>query len=365
MRLSTTLLMYLGRQFLVGIGVTLSVLLTLVVLFDFVELLRRGSGRETATLGVLLQMALLKMPFMAQKVLPFATLFGGMLTFLRLTRTQELVVARAAGVSVWQFLMPALLIAVLLGVFVATVFNPLASITMSRFEQLESKHLRGRPSLLAVSASGIWLRQADGDDGQSVIHAQRVSREGKVLENVIVFLYRGADRFVRRIDARRAQLGGGAWRFEDVMLTSAQGLAEFRAHYSLPTTLTVTQIQDSFASPETMSFWALPKFVKMLEGAGFTALKHRLYWHSVLAGPLLLAAMVLVAAAFSLRLTRHRGPGLLVIGCVLAGFLLYFLSDVAFAVGLSGGIPVVLAAWAPAGVSTLLGLATLFHLEDG
>ena len=365
MRLSTTLLMYLGRQFLVGIAVALCVLLTLVVLFDFVELLRRGSGRETATVGVLLQMALLKMPFMAQKVLPFATLFGGMLTFLRLTRTQELVVARAAGVSVWQFLMPALLIAGLLGVFVVTVFNPLASITMSRYEQLESKHLRGRPSLLAVSASGIWLRQADGDDSQSVIHAQRVLREGRVLGNVIVFLYRGADQFVRRIDARRAQLDRGAWQFEDVMLTGAQGVAEFRARYSLPTTLTVTQIQDSFASPETMSFWALPKFIKMLEGAGFTALKHRLHWHSVLAGPLLLAAMVLVAAAFSLRLTRHRRAGLLVIGCVLVGFVLYFLSDVVFAVGLSGGIPVVLAAWTPAGVSTLLGLATLFHLEDG
>jgi len=365
MRLSTTLLMYLGRQFLVGIGVALSVLLTLVVLFDFVELLRRGSGRETATVGVLLQMALLKMPFMAQKVLPFATLFGGMLTFLRLTRTQELVVARAAGVSVWQFLMPALLIAGLLGVFVVAAFNPLASITVSRYEQLETKHLRGRPSLLAVSGSGIWLRQADGDAGQSVIHAQHVSGEGKVLENVIVFLYRGTDQFVRRIDARRAQLDDGAWLFEDVMLTDAQGMAEFRAYYSLPTTLTVTQIQESFASPETMSFWALPKFIKMLEGAGFTALKHRLHWHSVLAGPLLLAAMVLVAATFSLRFTRHRGTGLLVIGCVLAGFVLYFLSDVVFAIGLSGGIPVVLAAWTPAGVSTLLGLATLFYLEDG
>ena len=365
MRPSTTLLMYLGRQFLVGIGGALFVLLTLVVLFDIVELLRRGSGRETATVGVLLQMALLKMPFMAQKVLPFATLFGGMFTFLRLTRTQELIVARAAGVSVWQFLMPALLIAGLLGVLVVTVFNPLASITMSRYEQIESKHLRGRPSLLAVSASGIWLRQSNADAGQSVIHAERVSREGKDLENVIVFLYRGADQFVRRIDARRAQLADGAWQFEDVMLTSAQGVAEFHAHYSLPTTLTVTQIQDSFASPETMSFWALPKFINMLEGAGFTGLKHRLHWHSVLAGPLLLAAMVLIAAAFSLRLTRHRGAGLLVIGCVLTGFMLYFLSDVVFALGLSGSIPVVLAAWAPAGVSTLLGLATLFHLEDG
>ena len=50
---------------------------------------------------------------------------------------------------------------------------------------------------------------------------------------------------------------------------------------------------------------------------------------------------------------------------VRAGILLYVLSDVVFALGLSGKIPVVLAAWTPAGVSSLLGLAMLFHLEDG
>jgi lipopolysaccharide export system permease protein len=32
---------------------------------------------------------------------------------------------------------------------------------------------------------------------------------------------------------------------------------------------------------------------------------------------------------------------------------------------LSGAVPIVLAAWAPAGICALLGLTTLFHLEDG
>ena len=57
--------------------------------------------------------------------------------------------------------------------------------------------------------------------------------------------------------------------------------------------------------------------------------------------------------------------GLLATGGVLAGFLLYFLTDLVLALGASGAIPVVLAAWTPAGVSSLLGLAMLFHLEDG
>ena len=301
---------------------------------------------------------------MAQKVLPFAALFGGMLAFVRLTRTNQLVVARAAGLSVWQFLFPALVIALLAGFLVVMVFNPLASATTSLYESLESKHLRGRASLLAVSKSGLWLRQAD-TNGQSVIHALGVSQHGAELSDVIVFLYDSGGRFTGRIDARVAVLEAGYWQLADTLITGPDQPAKRAGEYQLPTTLTLAQIQDSFASPETMSFWSLPRFIETLEKAGFSALRHRLHWHSVLAGPLLLCAMVLIAATFSIRLTRRGGAGLLVAGGVFAGFLLYFLSDVVYAMGLSGAIPVVLAAWAPAGIFALLGLTMLLHLEDG
>ena len=114
-----------------------------------------------------------------------------------------------------------------------------------------------------------------------------------------------------------------------------------------------------------MSFWDLPGFINTLEAAGFSALRHRLHWHSILSIPLLLCAMVLIAATFSLRLTRRGGTGLLILVGLFAGFLLYFLTDIVLALGMSASIPVVLAAWAPSGVFALLGLAMLLHLEDG
>ncbi|MDA0260694.1 MAG: LPS export ABC transporter permease LptG [Proteobacteria bacterium] len=364
MRLSPTLLAYLGRQFLTGIIFALAILLALVLIIDIVELLRRAEGRATAGILEIFEMAALRLPFMAQKVLPFATLFGGMYTFLHLSRSQELIVTRSAGVSVWQFLMPALFIAFVVGTLAITLFNPIASIMMSRYELLDNKHLRGRPSLLAVSSTGLWLRQADAQ-GQSVIHAGSVSRQGAELERVIVFLYDGADRFESRIDAARARLTQGYWELENALLTPVEGKAEAVSVYRLPTTMTSVQIQESFTSPATMSFWALPAFIEMLEQAGFAARKHLLHWHALLATPLLLCAMVLIAATFSLRLTQRGGLGLLAIGGVLAGFLLFFLTDLVLALGESGAIPAVLAAWTPAGVSSLLGLAMLFHLEDG
>ena len=79
------------------------------------------------------------------------------------------------------------------------------------------------------------------------------------------------------------------------------------ARIEMPTNLTARKIQDSFAAPETMSFWELPSFIRLLENSGFSALRHRLYFDALLARPLLFAAMVLIAASFSLRMQRRGG----------------------------------------------------------
>ncbi|MBV39310.1 MAG: LPS export ABC transporter permease LptG [Rhodospirillaceae bacterium] len=364
MRLSPTFSLYLGRQFLLGIGFVLGILLALIFLIDVVELLRRAAGHDAAGFSLILGMAALNLPSLAQKVLPVATLFGAIVTFSRLTRSHELIVARAAGISVWQFLAPALVIALLLGTFMVTFFNPLAAIMSSRYEQLEGRFLEGRQSLLTVSATGLWLRQAD-EFGQSVIHARHVSSAGTELRDVIVFLYKGTDKFTGRIDAKGAILLDGRWRLSDALLTRAGRPALRLPEYEIKTTLTLAQIQEGFASPQTLSFWSLPGFIRTLELAGFSATRHRLHWHSVLSTPLLLAAMILLAATFSLRLTRSGHTGLLLGAGVLTGFLLYFVSDVVHAFGIAGNLPIILAAWTPTGVCTLLGLSLLLHLEDG
>src|SRR3546814_1670074 len=102
---------------------------------------RRAAGKDEATIGVGLQMSLLKLPHLMEQILPFAVLFGAMLAFWRLARVNEVVVARAAGVSVWQFLLPAIGIALTLGVIHITIFNPVASVLLLKFEQLESRYL--------------------------------------------------------------------------------------------------------------------------------------------------------------------------------------------------------------------------------
>jgi len=363
LRLSVTLSGYVARQYVVWFLGFMLGLGAVIILASIVDLLDRLASKD-ATLGVAFNMALLKLPFLIQEVMPFTVLFAGLACFWRLTRSHELVVTRAAGISVWQILIPVVTTAVLIGILTVAALNPLASLLLGRFEQLETKHIHNQASTLSVSRNGLWLRQADAS-GQAVIHARRVTHQSMALHDVIVFRFEDQDRFVGRIDATSAQLEPGKWVLYDAWETQVGSQATFEKKTDLATNLTREKILDSFAPPETISFWNLPGFIDLLETAGFTAVSHKLQFHRLLAMPLLFAAMVLLAASFSLRPQRRGRVGLVILAGVLTGFLLYFVSSFVFALGLSGKIPYVLAAWTPAGVSLMLAVAILLHLEDG
>lgn len=364
MFISRTFSAYVARQFLLWFFGALIVLAAIIEIFDVLELFRRAAKLEETETGAVITMALLKMPHIVERLVPFAVLLGAIFTFFRLNRHHELVVVKAAGVSVWQFLLPPLGLAFFIGAVQVTLFNPFSAAMLLEYERMEAKYFQGKTSLATVSEEGLWLRQRTGD-GHYILHATEITPREKQLHHVVIYLMEGEDRFIGRLDAPSAKLLSGHWLLKDARLNDLSGRMSQLGEHRVVTDLSVENIQDSFAPPETLSFWTLPRFISVLEKAGFSALRHRLYWHSKLALPLLLCAMVLLAATFSLRQVRRGGAMVVAVGGVGTGFLLFFMSDVVGALGASGSIPIALAAWSPAIISGLLGTAMLFHLEDG
>jgi lipopolysaccharide export system permease protein len=134
---------------------------------------------------------------------------------------------------------------------------------------------------------------------------------------------------------------------------------------AIPTNLTRDSIRDSFGTPSAISFWDLPDYIKGLEHAGFSARSHKVWLQMELAQPLLLAAMVLIAAGFTMRHARMAKTGSLVLAALLCGFAVFFLRNFGQILGENGQLPVVLAAWSTPIAATLLALGLLLHLEDG
>ena len=360
---SWTLSRYLGRQFLVGVASIYAVFLVLAFSIDIVGLLNRVQSKAVPT-SVVVGMSLLQLPDLGLKLLPFAVLLGGVFAFVRLSRSEELVATRAAGVSAWEFLAPPLAVAMVLGVVTVTALTPLSSRLLGQYAAVEAKYIRGQASQLAVSRNGLWLRQGDSHN-QSVIHAMRVADQGARLDDVIIFLYGAQDKFLGRIDARSAELETGAWVLRKAWVSGTDGAPKWHESYTLPTKLTTDQIQESFASPDTISFWELPQFIHAAQQAGFSATRYELYFYTLIALPALFAAMVFMAASFSLRLARLGGLSRVILYSALAGFGVYFFSMVTQALGESGIVPVALAAAAPASAAILIGMTLVFHQEDG
>lgn len=364
LQLSPTLSFYIARQFttwFLGLYVSLAFIILLVSIIDLID---RLSIRDATPFSVVVEMALYRLPFFAQEILPFTILGAGMFTFWKLTRTNELVVARGAGISAWQFLLPAVGVSMIIGVLAVALLNPIAAVMLKQYDELEARYIKNRASQLAVSQSGVWLRQPDAG-GQTVIHAQRAAQTGMTLRDVTFYMFEGEDEFVRRIDAESAQLLEGAWRVERAYVSEPGSPPRQEAELSLPTTLTSEKILDSFSPPETISFWNLPGFIELLERAGFRANRHLLQFHKLLSLPVLFTAMILLSASFSLRPQRRGKVGIILLTGVVTAFVLYFLTNFVFALGLSGKIPVLLAAWSPAGISLMIGATLLLHLEDG
>ncbi len=367
MAMSFTLSRYIGRTFAIRTAIVMGGLLVLLFLGDAVEMLRQHASRDTITPMTGVGLSLLKLPNLAEKALPIAVLVGAMWAFTSLNRQKELVVARASGVSAWQFLAPALALAFAAGSFVVVVYNPVSATMFSRYARLEAQLLRGQTSQISVSETGLWLRQADQGD-QSVVHALRIDDRGEVLlelEDVMIITFEGTQDFSAHVYADSARLEEPVWRLENAWITPAVGSPSFEETHTIPTSLTRDQIRESFASPETLSVWQLPQFIAQAEEAGLSAARHKVHWYSILATPALFIAMVLIAASFSLRTARLTGFVGLTAAAAGTGFALFFLGDITAAMGQSGVLPAPVAAWAPTLVALLFGITVLLHLEDG
>ena len=348
-------------------GVALSVLWAVVALVQFVDLSRTVGVRADVSVAQLFLLTLLRVPAILVVLAPFVFLFGGIGAFVGLNRTSELVAVRAAGISAWRFIFPSAAAALLIGVATVTVLNPAAAALNAQYDALRGQLM---DSANVHAPRDVWLRQGD-ETTQIVIHARgrATVRDQVRLRGVSLFIYqktpRGNFEFRRRLEAGEATLQPGFWRLTDVREATA-GENTVRSD-----TMTIRSSLDSeaamarFASPEAIAFWRLPAAIRQTEQAGFSAATYRLRYAQLLATPVLFAAMSILAAAFSLRLSRLGGlAGLAGVGVAL-GFLFFFFNEFSGALADAGAIPLFAAAWAPPVVALLSGLTLLCYTEDG
>ena len=348
--------MVITLWFLIGI-------FALIFIVDFTEQSNRLSGLPGYTLATGLLMTSLRAPMVLQVTVPFIALFSAMATLIALNRKYELVIARAAGISAWQFLLPACVGALVFGLASVLILNPIAANGYSLVDRMESEIRAGQSN--KVSGSTVpWLRQRN-DDGDIIIGARAVLDEGLSLSDA-VFLHIDKDGVIaQRQDARHAELADGEWILSDVRSFKSGDKPVITASERIPTNLRPELIQQRLSRPEATPFLQLGEKIETAKAYGFATNAFSMQYHSLIALPVLMVAMTLIAATVSMGFVRLGQSGTLILGGIAAGFLLYVVTTLVKAFGSSGIVPPVVAAWVPVVIAMFFGVTFLLYKEDG
>lgn len=354
---------YIIRRFAIWLGITGTAFGAIAVLGDFLEMLRLTNRFDLGASDAF-YFTMLRLPLLLIDFLPFIFLFSAVFCLLRMSQAQELAVIRAAGVSVWQFLTPILAFTFISAALIVALVEPLGTSTYKRFTDMKAE-LSGTKPKLNFSEGGVWFRE-DSDKGNYIIHAEKFdAAEPERMINIDVTLFDADGLFAGRIEAETARLGTGRFVLSQARAVHDNAPTEKQNEIILTSSLTDDNLSQSFIAARAVNIWQLPGYIERAGRTGIDVTRHHVRLQSLLALPLLLMSMVMVAACFSLPTGRMISTGQTIGMAVLCGFLLFLFNDLTQLLGELGSMPPILASWTPAVIAMLLAISYLLFTEDG
>ena len=358
-----TLAAYIAKRFAHSLLVTTA---GVFLLYFVIELERHMSRFRDADFGLAASVGitLLKMPGSLYGVLPLIVAVSALAT------TSEFIAVRSFGVSGMAVLAVPAILAALLGLVSILVLNPVVAATERSYRNLSAALPTDASPVIREVDDKLWLKE-DVGEGTAFIRIAGISDAPVRFFDFDMYVLDREGAPLRRHHAEEARLVGGNWALYDVKswdisrdVENPELGATHESLLRIPTALTEEQIRENLNRPEEIAIWDLDAHIERLENAGFSTSKHRVHFHTEVGKPVLLAAMALLGAIFTLRPSRFAHVGQMAIVAVLASLAIYFVQDFARVLGQNGQLPAPAAAWIPAAAALSLSLGLLIYLEE-
>ena len=356
-------LSYLSKQNFYSILIITFFCFGLFFLIDLIELLRRSSSKEIP-FNIILKIALLHIPSLFPIVFPTIFLLSSMHTFMKLNKNNELSVMRSSGISIWFFMLPAILNCIIISIFYIFVCNPIFSQMIVKFKSYEGTYFRGNAGLHTISPTGLWLREINNDN-MYVINASHYSPLDNKLQNVIIFEFDKEEIFQRRIDVGKVEMTENKWKLYDTSVAKINEPPVFYKQMEMSIDLSIKKIEQNFRSADTINFWKLPEYIANLKNSGFNTKRHEIYFHYLLSFPLILLTMVMLGCSLAIRKSRTKKQFFNILIGLLIGVIFHFVLDVFRTIGINGNLNIFFSVWSLPFISIFILLGIFIHLEDG
>lgn len=354
---------YVARRYMFAFIVNLVAITVLIFLVDFTEYARRFGSLPSYSAQIAMLMSLMRVPNLIVIAIPFMVLISTMSTLSALNNKYELVIARASGLSAWQFLAPIALCNFLIGILTILAINPLGAAATQFSSQLALEVGFG-DTFLSEGNNTPWLRQTT-DEGTTIIGGRSGDATGRLLLDVTLIQLSEEGIISQRISAKTATLTDNSWVLSQGEMIKNGATTKLPENYSIKTNLRPEFIQETFTSADMVSFFDLPEKISAARSFGMKTNVYSMKFHQLIALPALLFSMTFIAAMVSLNFVRFGQSLYTIIGGILCGFLIYVLSEMITAFGEAGSIPTAAAAWLPVLLAMTIGTTALLHREDG
>lgn len=315
-------------------------------------------------------LAFLQIPDFLNDVVSSLVLIATIVTFFTLSSRSEITIIRVSGFSLWQIVRPIALSATLLGIFWITIFDVLSIQMGKEFNHLKRKYVSNELREVMVPQGGVWLKQnsLDKPGEELVILSKKVYQTDLEFDDVTIWFFNKSGEFYKKIDAEKMFLKKNFWSVNNAILNDSNSLNKKVGDISIPTDLdanfVIQKVVNNFQNVKIFSLFELPDLIHDLASSGFSPTKFRIYFHSLLAKPLLFAAMSLIACYFSLNHIRNQNTVFLIICGIILGLVLYITSSIINALGASGLIPIAAATWLIALICLAIGTLLIYQKES-
>ena len=297
-------------------------------------------------LNIPIILSFLFVPSLLYNMFPFVILISGIWFFLKIKKTDEIIALKVSGISNFSIIIIPSIVSIILGILIITAFNPITSVLVKKYEIIKGSYEKDQEYLAAITVNGIWIKEKNINKN-NIIRSSNLNNENLI--RVTIYEFDKENNFVKRIEAKSANISSFNWILKDVTIIDADGnyLSSNISRLDYISMYDIQKIKSLYSNLDTISFWNLKNEIQLLEARGYSTREMEAKFQRSFAFPFFLLSMVLLSGVFTLGMTFKENNWSYVFIAIITSVLIFYFNDFSAALGKTEKLPILISVWMP------------------
>ena len=308
-------------------------------------------------------LSVLFVPSLLYNMFPFVILISGIWFFLRIKKTDEIIALKVSGISNFSIIIIPSIVSIILGILIITAFNPITSVLVKKYEIIKGSYEKDQEYLAAITVNGIWIKEKNINKN-NIIRSSNLNNENLI--RVTIYEFDKENNFVKRIEAKSANISSFNWILKDATIIDADGnyLSSNISRLDYISMYDIQKIKSLYSNLDTISFWNLKNEIQLLEARGYSTREMEAKFQRSFAFPFFLLSMVLLSGVFTLGMTFKENNWSYVFIAIITSVLIFYFNDFSAALGKTEKLPILISVWMPIVIIFIFSGAGVIHANQ-